>query len=416
MRGRYIVGVDVGTTKICAAVARIHKNTMEVIASGTVPSSGMRKGVVVDIEETANSIKMAVKEAESLSGVEIRAAYIGIAGSHMKCMESYGVTGIKAGEVTEKDVERVIDTAGAVYVPLDREIIHVLPAEFLLDGQDGITRPLGMSGMRLEAKVQVITASQPLLENLERALGRSGLKVVRMVFQPVASAMAVLKEEELQDGALLIDFGGGTTDIALYKGGTLRFASVVPIGGLHFTNDVSVGLKLPQKEAERLKRRYGAGPAPGGHVNNTEESVPALDMSGKPVSVDLKELSKILRARGEELFELVRQETARAVVAHPPLCAVLTGGGSLLKNCAEIAEKWLALPVRQGVPERVKSPVKDMMGEPRYATAVGLLYYGLMEEGGRRNGSFFGFLPGLIGSIKEKIMSRDGARKIFAQE
>jgi len=409
MKGRYIVGVDVGTTKVCAAVARLYKNSMEVIASGTVPSSGMRKGVVVDIEETANSIRTAVKEAESASGVEIKAAYVGIAGSHMKCIESYGVTGIKEREVTEKDIERVIDAAGAVYVPLDREVIQVLPAEFVLDGQDGITRPLGMSGMRLEAKVQVITASQPVLENLERALSRSGLKVARMVFQPVASAMAVLKEEEMQDGAVLIDLGGGTTDIALYKGGTLRAASVIPIGGLHFTNDISVGLKLPQKEAERLKRRCGAAGR-----DHTEEILDALDMSGKPVRVSAIDFSAILRARAEELFELVRQETAKAVLLHAPLCAVLTGGGSLLKNCAEIAEKWLSLPVRCGAPERVRSPLlRDILKEPRFATAVGLLEFALNEEKVEAGGSIFSLFPGLLSSMKEK-MSPGTAPKIFA--
>jgi cell division protein FtsA len=408
MKGRYIVGVDVGTTKICAVVAQVNKGGLELIASGTVPSSGMRKGVVIDIEETANSIKMAVKEAESVSGVEIKAAYIGIAGSHMKCIESYGVTGIREKEVTEKDIDRVMDAASAVYVPLDREIVHVLPAEFFLDGQDGITRPLGMSGMRLEAKVQIVTASQPMLENLERALSRAGLKVVRMVFQPVASAMAVLKEEELQNGALIIDFGGGTTDIALYKGGTLRAAAVIPVGGLHFTNDIGVGLKLPQKEAEALKRRYGAG------ADISEESVETRNMSGKPVRVMPGELAPIIKYRCEELLELVKQETAAACVKYPPLCAVITGGGSLLKGMVEITEKWLSLPVRQGVPERIKSPfLKDVMREPQYATAVGLLYYALAEEGLGQSGSLFGFVPGLIESLKEKMMSR-GISRIFA--
>jgi cell division protein FtsA len=222
--------------------------------------------------------------------------------------------------------------------------------------------------------------------------------------------MAVLKEEELGNGVLLVDSGGGTTDIALYKGGTLRFASVIPVGGLHFTNDVSVGLKLPQKEAERLKRRFGAG------TDALEEAADALDMSGKPVRISVSGLAPIIRARCEELFELIRRDAAESMLKHPPLCAVLTGGGSLLKGMAEIAERWLSLPVRQGVPEDVKSPfLKEIMREPQYATAVGLLYYGLRDEEGERSGSLFGFLPGLVGQVKEKMMSRGVARKLLSR-
>lgn len=420
MRGRYLVGVDVGTTKTCAVVARVDRNGMEVIASGTVPSSGIKKGVVVDIDETANSVKMAVREAESVSGVEIKAAYVGIAGSHVKGQESYGVTGIKGKEVRQKDIDRVVEAASSVCVPLDREIIHVLPAEFVLDGQDGITRPLGMSGMRLEARVQVITAAQSHMENLERALSRAGIKLARLVFQPVASAMAVLRADEREHGVLLVDFGGGTTDIALYKGGTLRYASVIPIGGLHLTNDISVGLKLPQNEAERLKRRYGT------IAESPSDMISATSMSGEPLAVSLAELAAITRARCDELFELVKNEAAQASLKHAPLCAVITGGGSLLRNIAKIAERWLSLPVRTGAPERVKSPLlKDMVKEPQFATAIGLLHYGLLEEGGESGASLFStlsLLPEFFESLGEKfslqkisVNGKAGARRFLSK-
>lgn len=420
MKGRYLVGVDVGTTKVSAVVARVDRNGMEVVAAGTVPSSGMRKGVVVDINETANAVRMAVKEAELVSGVEIKSAYVGIAGSHIKSEESYGVTGIKGKEVKQKDIDRVIEAASSVYVPLDREIIHILPAEFILDGQDGITRPLGMCGMRLEARVQVITASQPHMENLERALSRSGLKAARLVFQPVASGMAVLRPDELEHGVLLMDMGGGTTDIALYKGGTLRFSSVIPVGGLNLTNDISLGLKLPQREAERLKRRYGAV------VEDPRGTIEAQNMSGDTLAISLSDLVAITRARCDELFELVKEESAEAGLKYPPLCAVITGGGSLLRNNARIAERWLSLPVRTGLPEKVKSPLlKDMIREPQFATAVGLLHYGLLEEGGGSGSSLFSslsFIPEFVGNMAEKISlqkisatGRVSARRLFTK-
>ncbi|MDA8168096.1 MAG: cell division protein FtsA [Nitrospiraceae bacterium] len=410
MRGRYIAGIDVGSTKVCAAVARVDSRGMEIIASGTVPSSGLRKGVVVDMDETANSINMAVKEAESVSGIDIKSAYIGISGAHIKSAESYGATGIKGKEVKAKDIERVIDAASAVYVPLDREILHVLPSEFVIDGQDGIARPYGMAGVRLEVKVQVLTASQAVLENLDRALSRTGLKVTEMVFQPLASALAVLKDEEMEQGALLVDMGGGTTDLALLKGGALRFTSVIPVGSQHITNDLALGMKLPQKEAERLKKRYGTA---GGEKGNlfSDEKIEAVNMSGKTKSFDHDEIEKIIKLRCEETFELVKNSAEAAILKHEPVCVVLTGGGSQMRDITEMAERWLGLPVRMGVPERVKnSIVRDVVREPQYSTAVGLLLYALQAEGGEKGSS--GPLPVLqdsLGAIKDTILGQGWA-------
>jgi cell division protein FtsA len=378
MRGRHIAAIDVGSTKVCVAVARLDQRGMEIIASGTVPCSGMRKGVVIDIDEAA-PLDDAVKEAESVSGVPVSSAYVGISGAHINCVESYGATGIRGKEVRGRDVERVLEAASAIYVPLDRELLHVLASEFVIDGQDGIARPLGMAGVRLEVKVQLITASQAVLENLSRALGKAGVKAAGMVFAPVASALAVLKEEELQHGALLLDLGGGTTDIALYKGNTLRYASVLPVGGVHLTNDLSVGLKLPQKEAERLKRRFGAARR---EALEAPAEIDSISMNGKPKKVASEELASIIKPRLEEMFELVKADIQSVVLKHPPTCAVMTGGGSMLRGVAEMSEKWLSLPVRTGIPERAKSSlIKDMLREPQYSAAVGLLLYAMEAEG-----------------------------------
>ena len=381
MKGRYIAGIDVGSTKICLMVGRADRDGLDIVAAGTVPSQGLRKGVVIDIDETANSINMALREAQSASGIDIKSAYVGLSGSHIRSAESYGATGIKEKEVRQGDIERVIDAASAIYVPLDREVLHVLPSEFIIDGQDGIARPLGMAGVRLEVKVQVLTASHAVLENLERALERAGLKSIEMVFQPLASALAVLKEDELQQGAVLVDMGGGTTDVALFKGGTLRWAGVIPVGGANTTNDIAVGLKLPQKEAERLKRRYGAGQE---KVNlfETEESVEAKSMSGKSKQISHPELARIIRMRLEELFEILKEEVEPQIIRHQPLCAVITGGGSQMRDIAAMAEGWLGLPVRTGLPERVRSTVlRETVRDPQYAAAAGLLLYGLDREG-----------------------------------
>ncbi|MDA8387302.1 MAG: cell division protein FtsA [Nitrospiraceae bacterium] len=392
MKGRHIAGLDIGSTKITLAAGRAGRSGIEVAGAVSVASRGLRKGVVVDIDETANSIGLAVKEARSAYGVDIRAAYVGISGGHITSRESSGVAGIKGKEVDPGDLERAMDSASAVYVPLDREILHVLPSEYIIDGQDGISRPLGMAGVRLEVKVQVLTASQAALDNLERALDRSGLRPIETVFQPVAGAMAVLRREEREQGVLYMDMGGGTTDISLFKGGSLRWAGVIPVGGGHATNDIAIGLKLPRDEAERLKRLHGLGPE---KVNlfETRENVEARGMNGKAVTVSHAELARIIRLRMEELFDLVKNETDPWSVKYQPLCAVITGGASRMGEIARMAERCLGLPVRIGLPEKVP-PQYDLKGQgaffpgamrdPAHAAAAGLLLYGFEAEGGVR--------------------------------
>ena len=407
MKGHYIAGIDLGSTKVCLMLGRAGRGGFEVAGTINVPSRGLRKGVVVDIDETANSITQALREARTAFGVDIRSAYVGISGSHIKSRESYGATGIKGKEVNAGDLDRVIDSASAIYVPLDREVLHVLPSEFIIDGQDGISRPFGMAGVRLEVKVQVLTASHAALENLQRALERAGLRAQETVFQPLASAMAVLREDELQQGVLLIDMGGGTTDMALFKGGALRWAGVIPVGGANTTNDIAIGLKLPQKEAERLKRRHGLGPEKT-DLFDSGESIEAKSMNGKAMQVPHAELATIIKLRTEELFELVKNEAEPHIIRHQPLCAVITGGASQTRDIAPMAERWFGLPVRMGIPEEKKlqgGNSQAVLRDPQYAAAAGLLLYGLDAEGGAGAFEVRGF-AGSLETITQSVVEQ----------
>jgi cell division protein FtsA len=375
----YIVGLDIGTTKICAIVAKADRAGEEIIAMGSSQSNGLRKGVVVDMDATVESIKKAVAEAEENSGIDIKVVYAGIAGGHIRCQGSFGATGIKGGEVREADIERVIEAASTLYVPLDREMLHVVPSEFLIDGQDGIMRPLGMSGVRLEVKVNIITAAHANMENIVKCCGRAGIKIADIVLEPLASARAVLRYDEMEQGALLIDIGGGTTDIALFKNGALKYASVLPIGGAHFTNDISIGLKIPYNEAERLKKQYSSAFA--------GESLEARSLNGEARQVQSKHMAEIIRPRCEELCEMIKNNVKDAVLSHTPLCAALTGGTSLLRGIGKVAEAYLGVPVRTGFPERAKSSIlKDISKSPVYSTGVGLVLYGYDREWADRAG------------------------------
>jgi cell division protein FtsA len=382
-----IVGLDVGTTKICAIAGEVTEDGIDILSVSSHPSSGLRKGVVIDIEATANSIKKAVSDVEEQTGISVREVYVGIAGSHIKSFGSYGAVGIKGKEVTSEDVERAIDSASAVYVPLDREILHVLPTDFILDGQDGIKDPVGMAGVRLEVKVYIVTGAVASVQNLLKCCEKAGLEVVDIVLQPLASAEAILTDDERDMGIALVDIGGGTTDIAIYKEGWLRHAAVIGIGGNHFTNDLSVGLRLPFNEAERVKKRYGSIlPETGG----AEVDVVAID--GQVRGIPQKYIAEILQPRCEELLELVKQEIQtlhnNGVVVSG---VVLTGGSSLLTGFDRMAEAILSMPVRVGYPHLSHQNSSDknfdgrtglhiLKGEfnnPMYATGIGLVLYGI---------------------------------------
>jgi cell division protein FtsA len=334
--------------------------------------------MVVDMKEAAECIREAVAEAEELSGLSIKTVYVGLSGAHVQCLQSYGATGIKGKVVAQGDVQRVLESASALYVPLDREVLHVLPSEYIIDSQEPVLRPLGMSGVRLEVRVQVITASVAVLQNLQRVLQSVGLRVAEMVFQPLATAQAVLSEEERRQGVLLVDLGGGTTHLALFKAGTLRHAAVLPVGGAHLTNDLAVGLKLSQSQAEALKLKHGG-------LLNGQGGATALrctTLSGRPLQVHPQELVRILRPRCQELFELLKVELSEHLLRHRPCSVVLTGGGAALQGILEMAEAELSLPARLGLPQGLGSALLgEGLRRPQYAASAGLLLYGLQAEG-----------------------------------
>jgi|Deesub1362A_J573_1020465.scaffolds.fasta_scaffold00444_23 cell division protein FtsA len=387
MSRKFVVGIDIGTTKVCAVVAKAGYDTAEIIGTGFTVSRGLKKGVVVDVDATTQAIREAVSEAEKTSGVELRAAYIGVAGSHIECITSYGATGIKGKEVTKKDVDRVVESASAVYVPLDREVLHVLPSDFVIDGQNGIVQPLGMSGVRLEANVRVITASQAAVETLIRCCEKAGVEVIETVFEPIASSKAILRADELNSGVAVIDIGGGTTDIAVYMQGRFRHASTLPVGGNHITNDIAIGLRLSQKEAERVKKKYGDAL---GDVDLQDE-MDVEGMDGQMKKIPRQYLTEIIRPRCEEIFELIRHELHELYTC--PSCVVLTGGTALLKGVDRIAEALLGLPVRVGAPEGGKALLsEDVLGSPLYSTCVGLMLYGFEKEKGIYENLFSGLL------------------------
>ena len=300
-----IIGLDIGTTKICAVVGEVSPSGVDIVGIGTHPSVGLRKGVVVNIESTVNSIKKAVEEAELMAGCEIRSVYAGIAGGHIKAFNSHGVIAVKTREVTKTDIERVIDAAKAIAIPLDREVIHVLPQEFIVDDQDGIQDPLGISGVRLEVKVHIITGAVTSAQNIIRCANKSGLDVSDIVLESIASSETVLTPEEKELGVALVDFGGGTTDLAIFSNNCIKHTSVLALGGNNLTNDIAVGLRAPIAEAETIKKKFGACAA--GSIS-PDEIVDVPGMGGrKSRSLPRQVLAEILEPRMEEIFELIRR-------------------------------------------------------------------------------------------------------------
>jgi cell division protein FtsA len=374
--GNVIVGLDVGTTKICAVVGEVVNGLIEIRGVSTSPSTGLRKGVVVSIEATVESIRNAVKTAESSTGVEINAVYVGISGGHIKGFNSHGATGVRSKEVTDIDVERVIDSAKAVYVPLDREVLHVIPTGYAIDGQNGIKDPVGMIGERLEAKVYILTGAITSVQNLLKCCELTGIEVVDIVFEPLASAEAILTEDEKELGVAIIDIGGGTTDIILYKDGWLRHSSVLAVGGNHFTNDIAVGLRIALQEAERVKKSFGH--AITSKVNGSEEI--EIVQAGQEKKILRRQLSEIIQPRTEELLELIKSELLSCSgydIASTGV--VLTGGGSLLEGFGSMAEQILGLPVRIGFPREIQG-ARDIISNPIFATGTGLVLYGFHSE------------------------------------
>jgi cell division protein FtsA len=378
-RDEIIVGLDIGTTKIAAIVGEVTEDGIDIIGIGTARSRGLRKGVVVNIDATVQAIQHAIREAEHMAGCDISTVYAGIAGGHIRGLNSHGIVAVKDKEVRDTDMARVIEAAKAVAIPMDREILHVLPQQYVIDDQDGIRDPLGMSGVRLEAKVHITTTSVSSAQNVIKCANRCGLQVADIVLEPLASAEAVLQDDEKELGVALIDIGGGTTDIVIFCDGAIVHSAVLPLGGSHLTGDIAVGLRTPLEEAEKIKRKYGCAMLAALEGEETME-VPSVG-GREPRILSRRVLTKIVEPRLEEMFEHVRREIARsgyldAIAAG----AVLTGGATLMQGLPELAESVLEMPTRRGAPSGVGGLV-DVVRSPEYSTGVGLVLFGAKGEG-----------------------------------
>ena len=372
--GEIVVGLDIGTTKVCAVVGEIADDGITILGVGTVPCRGLRKGIVSNIDWTVRSIKDAIESAQTMAGVEIRTVYAGVAGSHIRSQASDGVAAIAGGEVTRADVERVLEGARAIPVDADRQILHVLPREYIVDAQDGIRDPIGMSGVRLGVKVNLVTAATSCVQNVIRCAERCGLTVADVVLEPLASAEAILSDDEKEIGAAVIDIGGGTTDVLLYVDGGIAHTSVIPVGGNNITNDIAAGLRTPMAEADRLKRLSGCAL---GRMIGDEEEIEVPGVGGhQPRRCARRVLSDIIEPRAEEIFAVIRKRIEdTGLLEQLSAGAILTGGAVLLEGMPEFAEEILGMPVRIGFPTGVKG-ITQLVHGPQYATGVGLVKYG----------------------------------------
>lgn len=375
-----IVGLDVGTTKICTVVGEASENGVDIIGIGTAPSTGLRRGVVVNIEKTVQCIKKSLEDAELMAGCDIRTVYAGIAGSHIQGFNSHGVIAVKGGEVTQRDVDRVIEAAKAIAIPMDREVLHTLPQEFIVDDQRGIADPLGMAGVRLEVKVHIVTGAVTSAQNIIRSCNRSGLDVSNIVLESLASSQAVLSPEEREIGVALVDIGGGTTDIAIFSKDSIKHTSVLALGGHNLTNDIAYGLRTPMMSAEKIKMDYGCAMA---DLVTSDEIIEVPSVGGRESrKMSKRVLAEICEPRCEEILALVDQELIKSGFKNMIAAGVvLTGGTVMIDGMQELAEQIFDLPVRVGKPGEGIGGLTEEVTSPMYATAVGLLLHGAEEEG-----------------------------------
>ncbi|MGH8728178.1 MAG: cell division protein FtsA [Burkholderiales bacterium] len=374
-----LVGLDIGTSKIVAIVAEIkEEGGLEIIGMGSHPSRGLKKGVVVNIESTVNGIQRAMEEAELMADCKIREVYTGIAGSHIKSFNSHGMVAIKDREVTQADVERVVETAKAVNIPTDQQILHILNQEFIIDGQEDVREPLGMSGVRLEIKVHIVTGAVSAAQNIMKCVRRCGLEVQDLILQPLGSATAVLSEDEKDLGVCLIDVGGGTTDIAVFTEGAIRHTAVIPIAGDQITNDIAMALRTPTKDAEEIKIRHGCAYTQLANAQQNVE-VPGVGDRG-PRQLSRQTLAEVIEPRVEELYSLVQTELRRSGFEELLSSGiVITGGASVMPGMVELGEEVFHMPVRLGLPQYLGG-LSEVVRNPRYSTAVGLLLTGLAQR------------------------------------
>ena len=376
---RLIVGLDIGTSKVAAIVGEITADgDIEIIGIGSHRSRGLKKGVVVNIESTVQSIQRAIEEAELMAGCHIDEVYAGIAGSHVRSLNSHGIVAIRDREVFPQDIERVIDAAQAVAIPADQKVLHILPQEYLVDNQEGVREPLGMSGVRLEAKVHLVTCAVNAAQNVEKCIERCGLKVKDVILEQLASSYAVLSDDERELGVCLVDIGGGTTDIAVFTDGAIRHTAVIPIAGDQVTNDIAMALRTPTQNAEEIKIKYACALT---QLARADETIKVPGVGDKPPKeLSRQALAEVVEPRYDELFTLVQAELRRS--GFEDLIAagiVLTGGSSKMEGVIELAEEIFHMPVSLGTPKHVTG-LKDIVRNPIYATGVGLLLYGKQRE------------------------------------
>ena len=374
-----IVGLDIGTSKVVSIVAEVSAdNEIEIIGLGSCRSRGLKKGVVVNIESTVQTIQSAIQEAELMAGCNIHAVFTGIAGNHIRSLNSHGIVAIRDNEVTAGDIERVIDAARAVAIPADQKILHIIPRDFIIDGQEGIKEPIGMSGVRLEAKVHIVTGSVSAAQNIIKCVRRCGLEADDIVLEQLASSYSVLTEDEKDLGVCLVDIGGGTTDLAVFTNGAISHTSVIPIAGDQVTNDIAVALRTPTQNAEEIKVEHACALA---QLANSDETVEVPSVGNRPVRrMSRQTLAEVVEPRYEELFSLVQAELRRSGYERQIVAGiVLTGGSSNMQGVVELAEEVFHVPVRVGTPQYVKGLV-ELIKNPIYATGVGLLLYGLRQQ------------------------------------
>ena len=411
MRGKrdeknLIVGLDIGTSKVVTIVGTVTPaDTVEVVGIGMTPSRGLKRGIVVDIESTVESIRRAVEEAELMAGCEINDVYAGIAGGHVRSLNSHGIVAITDKEVTAFDVERVIDAARAVAIPADQKLLHVLPQEFLVDSEVGIRVPIGMSGVRLEAKVHLVTGAVSAAQNIVKCIQRCGLDVRDLVLEQLASSYAVLTEDEKELGICLLDIGGGTSDIAVFCGGAIQHTAVIPIAGAQATNDIAVSMRTPTLHAEEIKIKYACALS---QLANPDETIEVPSVGDRPPRrLARQTLAEVVESRYEELFTLVHDELRRS--GYEEMIAagvVLTGGSAKMEGAVELAEEIFHVPVRLGVPQYVEGLV-DVVRNPIHATGVGLLLYATQAVQGRGEGVVAKAKgPGMLGKMKSWVQDQ----------
>ncbi|MEO0124122.1 MAG: cell division protein FtsA [candidate division WOR-3 bacterium] len=375
-----IVGVDLGTTKVAAIIAEVEDNELKIVGVGSTPSYGMKRGVIVNLEKAITSIKKAIEEASKMAGVKVDSCYAGISGSHIESINAHAMiaTSRTGGIITKRDIERVIEQAKAIILPMDREIIHAIPIEYIVDNERGIKDPIGMSGVKLEAEVHIVTAAIASAQNIYTALHRAGLKVKDLVLQPLASSYAVLQPDELDLGVCLLDIGGGTTDLAIFYDGSIRYSQVIPLGGEYITNDIAIGIRTPHNQAEAIKKKYATLTL---REEEKQEEIKVPGIGGREDRVITKEtLYNIISPRVEEILMIANREIKKSGFSDVlGAGVVITGGTARLGSLDRFAEEIFNLPVKIGIPRKIGG-LTDIILDPIYATGVGLILYGFEKK------------------------------------